>query len=143
MTWLSLATLAATLCGPSANLDLGGCVALDPSSVTRVYDGDTINVSFTGWPRLFNPIGVRLLGLDTPEIRGRCEAERELAISARNRLAELIAGADQIVLADVQPDKYFRVDATLYVDGVPVPAILIDEGLARDYAGGARSGWCE
>jgi hypothetical protein len=43
----------------------------------------------------------------------------------------------------VEPDKFAgRVDADVIVDGRPIAAVLVAEGLARPYTGGARQSWC-
>jgi endonuclease YncB( thermonuclease family) len=49
-----------------------------------------------------------------------------------------------VTLADVRPDKYFgRVVARIITaDGTDAGAVLVGEGMARAYAGRARSGWC-
>ena len=43
-----------------------------PATVTSVYDGDTLKVSATIWPGITWAGSVRVLGIDTPEIRGKC-----------------------------------------------------------------------
>jgi len=85
---------------------------------------------------------VRIMGLDAPEMRGRCPREQQLARMARDRMAELIAGGVRI-----QPhgnDRYGRLLAVVYdARGRDVAAVLIREGLARPYGGrGRREGWC-
>ena len=52
--------------------------------VRRVVDGDTV-VRLSGET-------VRVVGLDAPETRARCEAERRRAASATVRTRELVAG---------------------------------------------------
>lgn len=99
----------------------------------RVTDGDTIRL---GEER------IRILGLDAPELHGRCREERRLAARARDRLAELI-GARGIAIERVRrKDRYGRTLATVRAGGVDVAMVLIAEGLARPYEGGRRDGWC-
>lgn len=62
--------------------------------VISVYDGDTITVVAEPWPGHFVETRVRLAGVDTPEIRGRCEAEEDLALVARGRLVELVGDSE-------------------------------------------------
>ncbi len=52
--------------------------------VVSVYDGDTMTVDAEPWPGLVARTKVRVAGVDTPEIRGMCQAEKELAIRARD-----------------------------------------------------------
>lgn len=116
---------------------------LIPVTVTRVYDGDTITAHAEIWPGQNVATGVRLNGIDTPEIRGRCDAERELAIKARDRLRELIAAASLVQIADPFHGRWAgRVVARVLVDGADAGAVLVSAGLAREYGGGRRESWC-
>jgi micrococcal nuclease len=110
--------------------------------VLGVVDGDTFNASLTVWPDVQVVTAVRLAGVDTPELRGKCAAETVAAQAARKRLAELLTGK-LVTISAVKPDKYRgRVDARVTVDGQDVAQQLLAEGHARPYAGGARLGWC-
>jgi endonuclease YncB( thermonuclease family) len=56
----------------------------DTVNVTRiisVYDGDTFRVDIDELSDIVDKnIAIRILGIDTPEIRGQCEKEKQLAI---------------------------------------------------------------
>jgi len=107
-----------------------------------VTDGDTFRARLEVWPGVEVVTAVRLRGIDTPEIRGKCPAEKAAAQTAKTRLTELLS-AGHIELRQVELDKYAgRVDAVAFIDGHPVSDTLISEGLARPYSGGARQGWC-
>ena len=108
------------------------------------YDGDTCTVSLPGVHPLFGErIDVRIAGIDTPEIRGRCLQEKALAISARELVNEALAHAGQIVLEDLGRDKYFRVLARVMADGQDLGAELLRLGLAVPYNGGIKTkDWC-
>lgn len=109
--------------------------------VLLVNDGDTFKARIEVWPGVEVQTAVRVRGIDTPEIKGKCVAEKEAAIKARERLRSLLIS--DVVVYDVELDKYAgRVDANVVADGKDVAAILIAEGLARPYTGGARKGWC-
>jgi micrococcal nuclease len=54
-------------------------------------------------------ISIRLVGIDTPEIQGRCEREKQLAIEARDLLNEELKKANVIQIRHTARDKYFRV----------------------------------
>lgn len=112
--------------------------------VVRVYDGDTITVNVPQWSDIIgDEIGVRVRGVDTPEIRGDCEVEKEKAKEARDYVRARLEGADQVILENIERGKYFRVVATVRVDGESLADILLDRGLGREYGGGSRAGWCE
>ena len=112
------------------------------ATVLSVYDGDTFTARVPVWDGVEIVTAVRVRGIDTPEIKGKCAAEKATALAARDRLRVLLASG-QVQLFHVEPDKYGgRVDADVSVAGSPVAAVLIAEGLARPYTGGARQGWC-
>lgn len=97
-----------------------------------VVDGDTIRL---GGER------VRLMGFDTPELRGKCRNERRNARVASRRLAKLL-GAGYPSFEWHGRDRYGRRLAFARVAGRDVSAILIAEGLARPYTGARRKSWC-
>ena len=74
------------------------------AEVVSVYDGDTITVDAHPWPGVTIRTGVRVNGIDTPEIRGKCDAEKEMAREARD-LAREVVGAS-VTLLDVEFGKY-------------------------------------
>ena len=108
------------------------------------YDGDTITVRAWIWPRHSVETGVRLAGIDAPELRGRCDAEKQAARAARDRLREMLTGARKIELRDIEEDKYGgRVLARVFADDQDLAARMIGEGHARPYAGDTRKSWCD
>lgn len=113
------------------------------ASVIKVRDGDTVEVEAYIWPMQAVRIAVRLRGVDAPEIRGKCEAEKAAAEDARARLTDLV-GDGHVQLKAIQGDKYFgRVLAQLSTDAEPdIGARLLREGLVGGYDGGKRRDWC-
>lgn len=109
--------------------------------VLSVTDGDTFRARVPVWDNVDIVTAVRIRGIDTPEMKGKCPAEKAAALAAKERLTSLLNGP--VTLLHVEPDKYAgRVDADVSVNGTSVAAVLIAEGLARPYTGGARQGWC-
>lgn len=112
------------------------------ADVVSVHDGDTIIVDAYPWPGMTIRINVRVRGIDSPEIMGKCEAEQKAAIIARDRMAELVQGG--LRLENITLGKYAgRVVADAISSKGIVGEILIREGLARPYNGGKRAGWCD
>lgn len=110
--------------------------------VMAVQDGDTFKARVTVWDGIEVVTAVRLRGIDTPELKGKCPSEKSRALAAKQRLTELLALGD-VMLSRVEPDKFAgRVDAEVTVNGTPIAQVLVNEGLARVYTGGARQGWC-
>lgn len=110
----------------------------------EVIDGDTIRR---------DGVTIRIMGLDAPEVRGKCPDERAKANRATARLRELVEAGVTItpqqrrtrdgVIVEAR-DRYGRVLATVRdARGRDVADVLVNEGLARRYDGhGQRGGWC-
>lgn len=115
-----------------------------PAQVVRVIDGDTVAVHVYPWPGVIVETRIRLLGVDTPELRGKCEAEKAKAREAKATVAKLLPVGSTVQIRNVKQDKYAgRHDAdVILTDGRNLSEILIRSGLARSYDGGQRSGWC-
>ena len=112
--------------------------------VVSVYDADTIRVSLKDWPvYLGDDIGIRVRGIDTPEIRGKCEREKTDARTARDYVKQRLSESNTISLHNIEPGKYFRLVADVQLDGTSLAQELINQGLARSYDGGHRQGWCD
>lgn len=114
--------------------------------VGKVYDGDTITVDLPNIPPVFGrAIGVRILGIDTAEIRGKSECEKQAARTARKLVENLIKNAKQVDILNVQRDKYFRILGDVSIDGKLVKEILIKNKLAVLYFGKTKEkiNWCE
>lgn len=116
-----------------------------PATVDYVLDGDTFAARVLLDEDITITVRVRLADVDTPEINGKCEREIEMALRARDRLAELLPVGSTVDLRDVADDKYLgRIDARVFTsDGRDVTRILINEKLGRPYDGGRRDSWCD
>jgi len=86
---------------------------------------------------------VRVDGVDTPELKGKCAAERKLARRARGFVIDFLS-AGGVTLRDVQYGKFAGrvVSRVLNGDGHDLTAALIAKGLGRIYAGRKRGSWC-
>ena len=114
------------------------------SKVINVYDGDTFRVDINSLPPIVGKnIPIRVNGVDTPEIRGKCQYEKNLALKARDFVRDKLSNAKEIKLANLQRGKYFRVVANVLVDDVSLEQELLDNKLAYEYYGGKKLSWCE
>src|SRR6187402_2178366 len=112
------------------------------SEVGTVYDGDTFSVSIEGWPAIVGQhIGVRVNGVDTPEMRGQCEREVRLARQAKQFTVSFLRNAKAIQLKNLARDKYFRIVADVYVDGKSLSQELIKNDLGYQYFGATKQSW--
>lgn len=136
---LSLALAVAALGPAGAEPVFPGPVR---ASVIRVIDGDTFVAEARLWPGHVLTVNVRLRGIDAPEIRARCPAERAAAERARAALTELVAGRT-VSISNIAGAKYYgRVLADVATpDGEVAPALL-RRLVVRPYRSGRRAGWC-
>jgi micrococcal nuclease len=113
------------------------------ATVTDVVDGDTLVVRAHIWLNQSIETRVRLLGIDTPEKRGRCPEERAGAAAAESLVRGLVLGR-AVELRDVRYDKYGgRVLARVVtLEGTDLGETLIRHRLARTYNGEGRFSWC-
>jgi micrococcal nuclease len=114
------------------------------ASLIRVIDGDTVEADVHVWPGHTVRVSVRLRGIDAPELRAGCEAEKTAALHARDVLAGLLeAGAFHV--RNVAGDKFFgRVVADIETpEGEGIADRLLTAGIVRPYDGKARASWCD
>tara|TARA_R110000796_G_scaffold128308_2_gene243815 strand:- start:8842 stop:9309 length:468 start_codon:yes stop_codon:yes gene_type:complete len=109
------------------------------------YDGDTIYVAIPGLPGEIANMSVRVRGVDTPEIRGKCESEKHLAKQARDYARNRLKSAKSVEFCEPEWGRYGgRVVASVRIDGSPLDVELISNGLARAYDGKTkRQPWCQ
>jgi endonuclease YncB( thermonuclease family) len=81
--------------------------------LVEIIDGDTIRCDIAGFPDIIGRnISVRFRGINTPEIRGE---QKELGYISKRKLEALIGENRRITLKDISRDKYFRIDADIFV----------------------------
>tara|TARA_B100001939_G_scaffold335684_1_gene337936 strand:+ start:741 stop:1184 length:444 start_codon:yes stop_codon:yes gene_type:complete len=108
------------------------------------YDGDTCYITMPALPQSLSKMSVRILGIDTPEIKGKCNKEKGMALLGRKFANNLFKNARDIEFKNLKWDKYGgRVLADVYLDGNSYSELIIKQKLARPYDGGAKKGWCE
>ena len=113
------------------------------AKVLRVIDGDTFVAEAQIWPGHSIRTSVRIRGIDAPEMRSRCVAEKKAARRSRAVLARLI-GDGPVTISAIGGAKYYgRVLADVAdARGRPVAARMLGLGMARPYEGGKREAFC-
>lgn len=109
------------------SLLIAACPAPPAVRVTCVHDGDTIVIERER---------MRIVGIDAPELRGRCTRETRLAIRARVKLIELL-NTRPVTITRIGYDRYGR---TL-VEMPQVSLAMIEAGLAQQWRG-RKANWC-
>jgi micrococcal nuclease len=111
--------------------------------VTKVVDGDTIDVVIDlGFDIMFAS-RVRLAGIDTPESRTTDKTEKALGLESKAYLANRLKSAKNVVIKTEKLDsseKYGRILGWLFVDGdaTSVNTEMIDKGYAWGYLGDTK-----
>lgn len=111
--------------------------------VVKVYDGDTITIA-TKLPIIpvdQQPVyrfSVRLNGIDTPEMKGSDDEEKECARRAKEFMIENVMNK-QVKLEDVQLEKYGRLLATVISpDNKNMNELMVQKRYAVKYDGGTK-----
>ena len=106
------------------------------AEVTRVVDGDTIDVILDLGFHLSVKKRVRLYGINTPESRTRDLEEKKRGLAAKERLIELCSdkdGAVNLVLKCHGLGKYGRVLGEVFNNNCSANRMLVLEGHAVEY----------
>jgi micrococcal nuclease len=111
--------------------------------VTKVVDGDTIDVDIDlGFDISFSS-RVRLAGIDTPESRTTDKAEKALGLEAKAYLKAAIDSAKSVVIKTEKmnsSEKFGRILGWVYLDGdtVSINDKMINDGHAWGYLGDTK-----
>ena len=108
--------------------------------VTKVVDGDTIDVDIDLGFNISYTQRVRLAGIDTPESRTKDAREKALGLEVKNKVKSAIDSAKTVIIKTELPDsteKYGRILGWVYLDGAAksLNEQLIEEGYAWGYMG--------
>jgi micrococcal nuclease len=111
--------------------------------VTKVVDGDTIDVVIDLGFSIMFASRVRLAGIDTPESRTTDKKEKALGLESKKYLADRLKDAKNIIIKTEKMDsseKYGRILGWLYVngDGNSLNIEMIDKGYAWGYLGDTK-----
>ena len=109
------------------------------------FDGDTITFNLIHYPDIIGKhIRVRVEGLDTPEIKGKCENEILQAKVLKKYVHDELSEADVIKIVHVQRDKYFRILGDIVYDGKSLKETLLKHPAVYPYDGGTKiDHWCK
>jgi micrococcal nuclease len=112
-------------------------------NVTKIVDGDTIDVVIDlGFDISFSS-RVRLAGIDTPESRTKDLKEKALGLESKDYLKKRLEQATNIVIRTEKvnsTEKYGRILAWIYLDGETksVNHEMIEKGYAWGYLGDTK-----
>ena len=111
--------------------------------VTKVVDGDTIDVDIDLGFSISYSQRLRLAGIDSPESRTTDKFEKTLGIESKDYLKYKLKDAKDIVVKTEKPDsseKYGRILGWVYVDGntKSLNEQMIEDGYAWSYMGDTK-----
>ena len=114
------------------------------AKVISVYDGDTITLMIDQGMKHFARVKVRMIGINTPEIRTKDLDEKQRGYQAKEYLQRRIEGKD-IIVHTVKKGKFGRwlgviwdYDENLDELGESLNDEMIRVGHAKAYDGGKR-----
>jgi endonuclease YncB( thermonuclease family) len=76
-------------------------------------------------------------------MKGACYQEILKAREAKKFTVQALRSAKKIELKNMSRDKYFRIDADVFVDDVDLAQELIKHQLGVAYSGGIKPDWCQ
>ena len=130
--------IALTVFGPSA------LSAAEPETVLFSYcvDGDSCNFIVPSIDPT-KSTRIRFSKIDTPEIKGACLKERNLAQQAKAYTVSRLKNAQAITLTIEGVGFYKRKLGEILVDGQSLNQALLEAGLAKAYDPKKQNDWCE
>ena len=108
--------------------------------VVKITDGDTLCIVLPLFDKYYK-FNTRLSGIDTCEIHSKNSSIKEIAIKAKNRIADLIEDCSHLLWVECYEfDKYGRLLADVFLskDGKSISSVLLEEKLAYKYDGSTK-----
>ena len=111
------------------------------NKVTKVIDGDTIDVIIDLGFDIMYKSRVRLFGIDTPESRTRDLVEKKFGLMSKDFLKDKLKNADKIVIKTHKGEetgKFGRILGEIFCDNVNINQQMCDVGHAVAYYGQSK-----
>jgi len=111
------------------------------NKVTKVVDGDTIDVIIDLGFDIMYKSRVRLFGIDTPESRTRDLVEKKYGLMSKDFLKDKLKNAEKIVIKTHKGEetgKFGRILGEIFCDNVNVNQQMCDVGHAVAYYGQSK-----
>lgn len=128
---IAICTLIGLLVPPAQAHDWHICKPFEKRH-TCIVDGDTFWLSGEK---------MRLFGVDTPEMDGRCQKERDLSQAATGHL-QLLLSSGIIAITRHGQDDFGRTLVEVDTQAGPVGPSLLARGVADRFGDGVYPNWC-
>ena len=138
--WLIIALVTA-LCLVATSVDAREYT--HEADLIRIVDGDTYVMRLHVYHGAQLIQHVRLADWDTPEYRGKCQREKDLALQAAIFAGLWFDRAGAVRATSRQQDAFGRPLSELMSADGSLGLALRDAGLARPFKRGRNEGWCD
>jgi len=103
--------------------------------ILKVIDGDTVEVIVDLGFSIYHKTRVRLIGIDTPEIRTKDQEEKERGIEAMDFVVDFFRQMEheEKVLYSEKLDGFGRCLGRIIVGGIDIGEELLESGYAKPY----------
>jgi endonuclease YncB( thermonuclease family) len=110
------------------------------SKVTKVVDGDTIDVVIDLGFDIMYKSRVRLFGIDTPESRTRDKVEKKYGLLSKKFLQENLKKGKLVIKThkDSETGKFGRILGEIFVNGININVLMCTKGHAVEYYGQSK-----
>jgi len=109
--------------------------------VTKIVDGDTIDVMLDLGFDIKYKSRVRLFGIDTPESRTRDKVEKKYGLLSKKFLQEQIKKSKKVTIKTYKGDetgKFGRILGDVFLNGKSVNSLMCQKGHAVEYYGQSK-----
>lgn len=107
--------------------------------VGRVVDGDTFTLDYIDlgfgyfkYPSKGEEIKVRMLDIDTRELRSKDASDKRLAYEAKDYMTDRITGKE-VIIYSINEDVFGRILAIVYLGNECLNDTLLENGMAEVY----------
>tara|TARA_Y100001937_G_scaffold90114_1_gene121873 strand:- start:808 stop:1212 length:405 start_codon:yes stop_codon:yes gene_type:complete len=108
--------------------------------ITKIVDGDTIDVIIDLGFDIYHSARVRLYGIDTPESRTRDREEKRYGLRAKEYLTHCLDVDKDIILRTHKEEKgkFGRILGEIIIDDVNINTLMIENHHAVPYHGQSK-----
>jgi|SaaInlStandDraft_6_1057023.scaffolds.fasta_scaffold111025_1 micrococcal nuclease len=117
--------LPSPVMGQSDYGEYGGAI------LVNIYDAKTFVMNLPEYPPLIGEmITVKIGGIETPKLKGKCKRESQLAAKAKKFTEKALKNAELIDLTNMKRGKFFKIIADILVNDEDFAGRLVEKGYA-------------
>lgn len=109
-------------------------------NIIKVIDGDTVDVLIDLGFNVSIKERIRINRIDTPESNSKNVQERQLAIEAKEFVANWLVNQNKLIIKTTKDDKYGRMLGEIFNErGECLNDLILQKGYAWEYDGGEKT----